>query len=547
MVKPTALICITVVFACVAWTALALQSTAAQAPPSSQPSPAQESNSQPIATMHDYYARLYRQPLTHKDRLARLVGVVSLSRIDGPPLTKELLAAARDEDLVIAQCAWEGLHARQASLVGADRAAWLDAGMGIARRGGFPGATAAPLMAAVSERQPGSLNGLAELLLRIAEENDAATPGGRGALDAASKTIAAWQDVKMVQALAARMASKPRFASRLAHLLGGLPDTPKETEPAALRSAWAKYARQPKLTPPTTLPAYTGFSAVLPRGESIKDPFDKKWRKELELEKLKLDSVEIVFCIDATPSMAVSNPYVATYVQTIAQLFNTLSFKVRLGAVYYRHEVDAAIMDACCKKWQTFEDDFAVKTIALTDQPGDLIAHMRAMKIGGRGTGHSGNGAYVAGVDTAMQSVSWSARSKRVIAMTGDAKATPGSEKALVEIAKKAKAQGYTLVFIARDRNAAAAVQDASRAALDMAPILYGDDIKKIQGADAMDAGNSAIAEFQGSAFDEMAVRVLQQALPEAYRDRVPSLLQVFVPILQARSAAARASAVAKG
>lgn len=540
MLKSCALICITVIFALVMGTFDAYGG-------STTSTGGQETNAQRIAAMNDFYARLYRQPVIQKDRLARLVGIVSLSRIDGPPLTRELLAVLKDEDLIVAQAAWEGLHARQASLVDMDRAAWLDGGMDIARRGGFPGATVAPLIAAVIERTPASLKGLPELLVRICEENDVATPTGKAALDAARKTIAAWQDPKVFQILEARMTAKPRLAPRMAHLLSGLPDAPQETDAGARRAVWAKYAREAKLTPPAALPAYQGFSAVLPKAEAIKDPFDKKWRKELELEKLKLESVEIAFCIDATPSMAVSNPYVATYIQTISQLFNLLSYRVRSGAVYYRHEVDAAIMNACCKKWQTFAGDFAVKTLPLTDQPGDLVAQMRGMKIGGRGTGHSGNGAYVAGIDTAMHGMQWSSKSKRVIAMTGDAKATPGSEKALVEIATKAKAEGYTLVFIARDRTAAAAVDEASRASLGMAPIQYGDDIKKIQVTEALDAGASAIAEFHGTAFNEMAARVLQQSLPEAYRDRVQPLLRVIVPILQARAAAARASAAAKG
>jgi hypothetical protein len=141
--------------------------------------------------------------------------------------------------------------------------------------------------------------------------------------------------------------------------------------------------------------------------------------------------------------------------------------------------------------------------------------------------------------------MAWSPRSKRVIAVTGDAKPTPGSAKALVEIATKAKSEGYALIFIERDRYAATAVEDASRAALGMSPILYGDDIKKLA-ADATTDSYAAIADFQGTAFEQMAARVLQQSLPEAYRDRVPPLMKMMVPILQARAAAARAAAVAK-
>jgi len=541
MIRPLALICaVALIFVCNISLHAATTTT-------TSPTTAAAARDPRIGEMYDYYATLYAQPLNQKDRLARLVGIVSLSRIDGPPLTRALLGVLKDDDLVVGQFAWEGLHARQASLVDRDRTAWLDGGMDLARRGAFPGATAAPLLAALIERQPGTLSGINEFLERVAEENDPATTGGRAALDAGSKTIAVWQDTKILQALVARMAAKPRFTSRLARLLSGLPDAPavKDADAAAVRSAWSKYAQHAKFAPPTTLPAYTGFSAVLPKAGAIKDVFGKKWHKELELPKLKIDSVEIAFCVDATPSMAVSNPYVATYIQTVAQLFNLLSYNVRCGAVYYRHEIDPELMDACCKRWQNFEGDFAVKVMPL-ESAGDLVAKMREMKIGGRGTGHSGNGAYVAGIETAMRGMAWTAKSKRVIALTGDAKPTPNTAKALVDIATKAKADGYTLIFIERDRYAAAAVDDASRAALGMSPILYGDDIKKLQG-DANSDAFAAIAEFHDTAFEQMAARVLQQSLPEPYRDRAAALMKMMVGLLQAKAAAAHAAAVAKG
>src|SRR2546421_7800076 len=95
--RPSGLIRLTLV---VAWMASAAAKAA--------PAPATQAALSPrIVEMHDYYAKLYAQPLGLKDRLARLVGIVSLSRIDGPPLTKALLAVLKDQDVLIAQFAWE--------------------------------------------------------------------------------------------------------------------------------------------------------------------------------------------------------------------------------------------------------------------------------------------------------------------------------------------------------------------------------------------------------------------------------------------------------
>lgn len=499
-----------------------------------------------IDEMYDYYAKLYRQPLEQKSRFARLIGIISLSRIDGPPITRAILSVANDPDVVVSQIAWEALHARQGSLQGEGRAAWLDGGLDAAKRGAFPGQTVAPLLAALGERPAEGQKNLTEVLIRVAETNDPATDTGKIALDAAKGSIAGWQDPKLVRALVAKMSGRSKKSVAIAHMLSGLPNAPAlSSDPAAMESAWNNYERDMKLTAATSPPAYTGYSKVFPKAEEITDPYDPRWRKDLELTKLKVETVEIVYCIDATPSMAVSSPYVAAYVDTISRLFGMLDYHVRSGVVYYRHEINPDLMDECCKKWNKYPDDFAVKTFPLTDKPSELVGKMKAMKIQPRGTGHSGNGAYVAGLTTAVSKISWSPKSKRIIALTGDAKPTPGSEKALVEAAKRAIADNYMVVFIQRGIFSkktekwfpAKDMDEFSMEATGQKSIMYGPDIDKVQKLG--EAGNTAaVAEFEGTAFEEMSVRVLEQSLPEGYRDRVRPLVDAIVPILQARTTA---------
>src|SRR5947207_2773829 len=105
MARPSVLLlAVGVMTLAIATTALAAADAATvPADPTSRPSTARDSNAERIADLYEYYARLYRQPVTQRDRFARLIGVVSLSRIDGPPLTRQLLMAARDEDLLVAQ------------------------------------------------------------------------------------------------------------------------------------------------------------------------------------------------------------------------------------------------------------------------------------------------------------------------------------------------------------------------------------------------------------------------------------------------------------
>ena len=559
MVRPVLLLGLGCTVVLTAWTLRAeptapAPSTTPTSTPATTPTSADDDDKlSRIKDLQEYYAKTYGQPLTEKNRLTQLIGVMSLSRVDGAPLNKKLIGAMSNTDVLVGQLAWEALHARHESLSDAECTAWIAGGMDIAKRGGFPGSTIAPLLAAAMQRPAASLKMLPEILMQVADQNDPALPEGKAASDAAQEAVAVWHDPKLVQVLISRITMKPALAARIARMLQTLPGAPAPTnDPATLKGTWNKFSREAKLAAPTTLPTYAGTSALFPKPDLITDPDDTKWRRELELGDLKLDSVEIAFCIDATGSMEKSNEFVTSYTETVVRLLRLMSDQVRAGTVYYRHEIDPAIQLECCKTVPDRSFDFYARALPLTNDPTALVQQMRAQKPIKK-NGHFGDGAYAAGISTAMKSLQWSPKGKHIIACTGDAPITPGSDQAMVALARKAKDDGYLLLFLARDPRAAAGVAPASRAATGLEPIIYKPDIDKLAkekpaavGTDSgvtATASDVAIESFHGTAFEAMTARVLELSLPDDYRNRVKPLLDAVLPILQAQDAAARSSA----
>ncbi len=514
---------------------------AADPPPAPSPAKLDEKRQARIDQLEKYYADLYGKPVAEKNRLSQLVGLVSLSRLGGQPITTKLLSVLPEPDVLVGQMAWEALHARQAELSPADRTKWLAGGVDVARRGGFPGATIAPLIAALSERPAAEFKALGDVLARVAMENDPNTTDGKPALDAAKTAVAQWRNPKIILLLVAKVKLQPQLAGRISYILQDLPDAPETgDDPAKMQGIWGRYVRVNKPASPATRPAYAGVSGLFVKPEKIENPDDPKWRKELELPQLDLDSVDVAFCIDATWSMIVSNQYVTSYIETLTRLLRLMSDQVRGGAVYYRHETDESLMLECCRIGEQ-AGGFRVKTLPFTPDPKALVTLMRAQKLTGR-TGHDG-GAYVGGISAAMKGMAWGKKSKRIIACTGDAVATPGSEKPLVDVAEKAKADGYLLLFVVRDAKASKSVAAASKAASGYEPIVYGPDIAaQAAAAAAKKSEPSPIESFKDTAFETMTVRILELSLPESYRDRAKPLIAAVLPVLQAQDAAARAS-----
>ena len=493
-----------------------------------------------IRELEAYYADLYSKPLASKNRLARLVGVISMTRMDGEALAQKLLDAmkAKDQDLLVAQVCWEALHARQQSLTPAQRAEWLDGGLALSARGGFPASAAVRVIAALGERPV--TPEIVTMLGRFIEENDPKTERGKAAFDAVAPVVGTWSDPNATRQLINRF-SGPSSIDRMNALFARLPNAPAESDPAKLRTAWAAYSIKKNLRPPADLPPYTGVSTHFPVPPKVTDPDDRRWRKELELGDLKISGVEVVFCIDATGSMAKSNAYVTTYLATTLQMLRLMSDQVRAGTVYYRHETDPVLMQDCCRRG-TENGGFRTFVLPFTSD-GDALVKAMQDRRADRKAGHGkAAGAYCAGLAAAMNEMKWTKGYRHIIACTGDARPTDGSEDALMKLAQQIKAGGTSLMFVISTKGAANGVESPAKAAMGRGPILYGDDIKAMVDGDP--ARHSTMERFRQTAFASLVEMSIQSVLPKEYQDRAAPLMDIVFDMLTAQSDAAAAKAV---
>lgn len=429
--------------------------------PASQPAKSAQTQTK-IEELEAYYAKLYGAPLESSERLPREIAIISLSRIDAPDILQRLLEASKpkDRDPIVAYLAWEALHARHGSMNAEQRRQWAVAGVRSALGGAFPGATAAPVLRALTEQPPTIFEGdAAKLAVRVIQENDTEDSAGRAALDALADLVAAWHDPVMIRSLVASL-GHAGWAGRISYALRKLPDAPDNADAKKASALWRGWPAQHaslKAAAPEELKAYTGASTIFPKPDRITDPEDKRWHKELEIPKLTVSDFDLVWCIDSTGSMNEENQIVAAETAPVIRACSLISRRARCGVVYYRHETEAALMKPCCTRAGNDPRFYQVKGYPLTTDARSLASKMAAEPIPkpdrALGNVHPGSAVHAA-MKAAMGEMNWSTdkNSRRVIILVGDAPVTPGSEKACEELGALAKSRGYLVHALARPR-----------------------------------------------------------------------------------------------
>jgi hypothetical protein len=214
------------------------------------------------------------------------------------------------------------------------------------------------------------------------------------------------------------------------------------------KEAWLAWLDEAELVParPAKLARYVG-PYPLPAPEPIDDPSDPKWREDLELEKLKIGHFDLVFVVDSTGSMLPVMQWVARDMVKMLDVFKMVAREPRMGAVYYRHEVDPKAMASCCKRVAEGEgDDYAVKGFRLTSNVRYLAGKLAEEQAG---SGHAGGAPY-GGLMAAIEEQPWTrARSaKKVCVLIGDTRPTQGSMEPMKAYLEKATKRGFRVQVI---------------------------------------------------------------------------------------------------
>jgi hypothetical protein len=487
-----------------------------------------------IRRLDEHYAKIYAEPMASKDRLPKLIAIMSLSRIDAPAINGVLHdAMQREKDSIVVYLAWEALHARHASLSDAQRRRWVRAGLDTAIQGGFPGSTVEPLLRALAEHSAVVLESAPQrLALRVLHENSLDEEPGRATLDALRDLVTAWHDPVMVRFLINEMKQKD-LADRIDYVLSDLPNPPKEIP--ASEAAWNKWLLNAKLqvAEASSLSPYKGSSTVFPTPAKITDPSDRRWKAELEVGALTVTDFDLVWGIDSTGSMNDVNQLVAKETGRIMRVCSLISRKARCGVVYFRHETEAKLMKPCCTTVSTAGNPkwYLVKPYLLTDDSPKLVKTMAAEPIPPpnkivEGNMHPG-GAVNAALRAAIGEMPWSKdkNARRVILLVGDSMITPDTETETATLATDAKKHGY-LIHALLDGN-----QPTWNPVLQAAggKILYFNN-----------APNNVPPA--PSVFTQLAIEVIRGSVSKDYHDRVDPLVKILVRYAAAMEAAESAN-----
>ena len=492
-----------------------------------------------VRELQEFYARTYGDEANFESRLGSLVSVISLSKYAGEPLTARLMDALQSPDAFVVMAAWDALAARADSLSPDQAKQWRDAGFALAtgKTGGdvFLGSELRPLLLALAGRpvEQGDSRKLGQLIERALLQNDAGTEEGRRTLEAAGQALLAWGDAKLVGDVVKLLRPDTPGGARVAIVLSQLPDAPAAE---ADRAAWRTWSNGLSLTP--TPRVFDGESLWFDEPIVITDASDERFRRELELGELDISGVDVVLAIDATGSLNDSNAYILRYLAQTMRTLSVLSDRVRVGLVYYRHEVRPALQVECCREAMesTDKDQFLVRPLPLTANFDQVLAAINSIELPYRSGHDDGGGAPAAGYEGAfvmLQNMSPPGNA-RVIILQADADPTRGSMPTLVEMGKAAKAAGVTTALLIRDRDDARKFADVAEAASGEEAISYRDDLEELKD------GADPLADFPNKPFGVVAAQVVTASLPADYADRGPIVVRIVSEHIDAAASAAR-------
>ncbi|CAN5395201.1 hypothetical protein BH10PLA1_BH10PLA1_08210 [soil metagenome] len=412
-----------------------------------------------IASMETYYAKLYSGPLAMKSRLPKLVALLSLAKIDCGPTSSALIEAAGNRDPIVSYLAWQILSARQASLNPAYREYWVQRGIELAAGGEMPGSTIVPMLDAAVSIPHVKVKKLTDKLFDLVlRRYSPSKPNDVPVLKSAGALLAAWNDPALLQRVMNAVGDNSNGPTA-EYLLVTLPGAPAKLPDATdqRRGALQRLVKSAATVGPATRP-FTVLGKEVPAPARITDPEDPRWRKELELGKLSISSFDLAWVIDSTGSMAETNQAVAAQTARVMRFISLFSDQSRVGAVYFRHEIDPKLQLKCCV--EAVPPAYQTKVLPLNKEAGVTAKLMATESIGKRErkmhNTHPGS-AVNGGLLTALIKMDWSKEpdAQRVIILIGDSPLTDDTEAPTVELAKDAVKKGFQIHAITTTVNAA--------------------------------------------------------------------------------------------
>ncbi len=369
---------------------------------------------QAIDRLVNRYLEMYGKHLESRDWMARAMAVIGLARIDDPRITKKLFEVLEADKLPLVRVyAWEGLHSRLGSLQEAQRARWIRAGKKLLGQGHLRGDLRVGLVRAMAPAGPTDEN--RQLFRYLFQKTNSMDSSDIRTLRALGDVLAAWRDRTLIDALIGVM-GRLDCVFRAEYVLRSLPWAPgRRAESFASKGSdvllqevetlWRKAfggAGEDAFQPVPAEP-YNGPSLVLPRAETITDPADRKWRRDLELTRFTLSHLDVTLLVDSTGSMMPVIRWIQRDVTKLMRAFYLISYEPRIGIVFYRDHGDA----------------YVVKPFPLTSKADVLSRAIR--KIEAKGGGDEPEAVFDAVRAALKQTWSSGHYARRIVVLVGDA------------------------------------------------------------------------------------------------------------------------------
>ncbi|HHH76317.1 MAG TPA: VWA domain-containing protein [Phycisphaerae bacterium] len=308
--------------------------------------PGQLTEQQKIDQIANYLIESFADEMKSKDWVVSALGTVSLAQIDHPLATAKLVEMLEIVPRGIGRVyVWEALNARASCLDKDQFEKWHLAGLDLSKAREFRGHLRSGLMTLAGAT--GATDDNVIFFNQLMTTTDIANPVDHSTLKAMRQAVTNWQDSKLILRLIGMMAN-PKHVYKIEYLLSGLksniPPCPVGRNGVKIwqksKIKWMDWLEKADLKKVTKykLP-YIGGSDLIGPPEKI-EPASPKWRRKLELPRLKLDHLDVSLVVDSTGSMSPVVNWLRSDLHKMLDALRLISKEPRLGLVFYRDQDD---------------------------------------------------------------------------------------------------------------------------------------------------------------------------------------------------------------
>jgi len=378
----------------------------------------------------DYLTKLYGDRFSSSDWIARAAAVIGLSRMPTDEATRMILERTKSERHAVGRLvAWQAALGRAPMLDREQYAAWQTCTWQMVKNGLFHGDLRIGLLEMVSAA-PVTAEGR-NLFKDLFRRTNSLDSSDIPTLIAMGHALRRWGDAELVEMLIGALGSPSSVvrAELVLQAAGVGVDWNRTPEAKGVYSQWWKENKERftgragggaggwKKLRPQYIPGPLAMSKF--------DPADKKWRDEMELDRLQLGHFGFAMAIDCSRSMRGEIDRLKRDMRIMFAAFQMIAREVGVGVT-------------------KFAPGQIVKCLPLTGDIGRLMAYVQAADI----LGPAGEEEWAGALAVTIKASRWprpGKYSRRAIVLMSDEPITDPQQARAMRIAKDAAKEGFRI------------------------------------------------------------------------------------------------------